>query len=56
MDQRKSIRAIRNRTLVKIGANDPATTPEAGRAIHDAIPGVGFEYPTSSTEMTASSK
>ncbi len=39
MDQRESIRAIRNPTLVIIGANDPATTPEAGRAIHDAIPG-----------------
>jgi 3-oxoadipate enol-lactonase len=39
MDQRESIRSIRNPPLVIIGANDPATTPEAGRAIHDAIPG-----------------
>lgn len=39
MDQRESIRAIRNPVLVIIGAKDPATTPEAGRAIHAAIPG-----------------
>ena len=39
MDQRESMRSIRNPTLVIIGANDPATTPEAGRAIHAAIPG-----------------
>jgi len=42
MDQRESIRAIRNPTLVIIGANDPATTPEAGRAIHAAIPGAAL--------------
>jgi 3-oxoadipate enol-lactonase len=41
MDQRESIRAIRRPTLVIIGANDPATPPEAGRAIHAAIPGAG---------------
>jgi 3-oxoadipate enol-lactonase len=39
MDQRESIRAIGRPTLVVIGANDPATTPEAGRGIHAAIPG-----------------
>jgi 3-oxoadipate enol-lactonase len=39
MDQRESIRAIRNPTLVIVGANDPATTPEAGRLIHAAIAG-----------------
>jgi 3-oxoadipate enol-lactonase len=39
MDQRESFRAIGRPTLVVIGANDPATTPEAGRAIHAAIPG-----------------
>lgn len=39
MDQRDTIRAIRNPVLVIIGAKDPATTPEAGRAIHAAIPG-----------------
>jgi 3-oxoadipate enol-lactonase len=39
MDQRQSIRAIRTPTLVVIGANDPATTPEAGEQIHRAIPG-----------------
>ena len=39
MDQRDSIRAIRTPTLVIIGANDPATTPEAGEAIHRAIAG-----------------
>ena len=42
MDQRDAIRAIRNPTLVIIGANDPATTPEAGRAIHAAIPGAAL--------------
>jgi 3-oxoadipate enol-lactonase len=42
MDQRESIRAIRNPTLVIIGANDPATTPEAGRAIQSAIPGAAL--------------
>lgn len=42
MDQRESIRAIRNPVLVIIGAKDPATTPEAGRAIHAAIPGAAL--------------
>jgi 3-oxoadipate enol-lactonase len=42
MDQRESIRGIRNPTLVIIGAKDPATTPEAGRAIHEAIPGAAL--------------
>jgi 3-oxoadipate enol-lactonase len=42
MDQRESIRAIRRPTLVIIGANDPATTPEAGRGIHAAIPGAAI--------------
>lgn len=39
MDQRESIRSIRNPVLVIVGANDPSTPPEAGRAIHAAIPG-----------------
>lgn len=39
MDQRASIRAIRTPTLVIIGMNDPATTPQAGQDIHRAIPG-----------------
>ena len=39
MDQRESIRAVRNPVLVLIGEKDPATTPEAGRAIHATIPG-----------------
>jgi 3-oxoadipate enol-lactonase len=42
MDQRESIRAIRRPTLVVIGANDPATTPQAGRDIQAAIPGAGI--------------
>ena len=42
MDQRETIRGIRNPTLVIIGAKDPATTPEAGRAIHAAIPGAAL--------------
>ena len=44
MDQRKTICAIRNPTLVVIGANDPATTPEAGLAIHAAIPNSALSY------------
>jgi 3-oxoadipate enol-lactonase len=39
MDQRETIRSIDTPTLVLIGANDPATTPEAGRLIHAAIRG-----------------
>jgi 3-oxoadipate enol-lactonase len=39
MDQHEAIRAIRNPVLVIVGASDPATTPEVGRAIHAAIPG-----------------
>lgn len=42
MDQREAIRAIRNPVLVIIGASDPATTPEVGRAIHAAIPGASM--------------
>ena len=42
MDQRKTIHTIRRPTLVIIGANDPATTPEAGRAIQAAIPGAAI--------------
>ncbi|MGE0315326.1 MAG: 3-oxoadipate enol-lactonase [Lautropia sp.] len=43
MDQRESIRTITNPVLVVIGANDPATTPAAGRQIHEAIPGSKVE-------------
>ena len=39
MDQRETIRAIRNPVLLIIGANDPATTPEMGRLIHQAVAG-----------------
>lgn len=39
MDQRESIRSIDTPVLVLIGAKDPATTPEAGRLIHEAIRG-----------------
>lgn len=39
MDQRESMRGIATPTMVIIGAQDPATTPEAGRAIHAAIAG-----------------
>ena len=42
MDQRAAIAAIRAPVLVIIGAIDPATTPEAGRAIHAAIPGAAL--------------
>ena len=39
MDQRGTIQAIRNPVLVVIGKLDPATPPEAGHFIADAIPG-----------------
>lgn len=39
MDQRETVRVVTNPTLVIIGSHDPATTPAAGRAIHEAIAG-----------------
>ena len=39
LDLRDALRNIRNQVLVIIGKNDPATPPEAGKAIADAIPG-----------------
>lgn len=39
MDQRETIRAVRNPVLVVIGQRDPATPPAAGDEIADAIPG-----------------
>lgn len=39
MDQREAIKAVTIPTLVIIGANDPATTPADGLAIHAAIRG-----------------
>ena len=39
IDLRDAIRNIRNQVLVIIGKNDPATPPEAGKAIAAAIPG-----------------
>jgi 3-oxoadipate enol-lactonase len=39
MDQRETIRAVRNPVLVVIGQRDPATPPAAGHEIADAIPG-----------------
>ena len=39
MDQRETIRAVRNPVLVIIGARDPATPPATGHEIADAIPG-----------------
>ena len=39
MDQRATLGAVRRPTLVLIGSNDPATTPQAGRLIEHAIPG-----------------
>jgi 3-oxoadipate enol-lactonase len=39
MDQRESIRTVRNPVLVVIGSKDPATTPADGEAILAAIPG-----------------
>jgi 3-oxoadipate enol-lactonase len=42
MDQRETIRAIRTPTLVIVGANDPSTPPEIGRAIQASIPGAAL--------------
>ena len=39
MDQRETIKGIRNPVLVIIGSKDPATTPTDGEAIVAAIPG-----------------
>ena len=39
MDQREAIRDIASPALVIIGAKDPATTPEAGAVLTDAIKG-----------------
>ncbi|MDU0339121.1 3-oxoadipate enol-lactonase [Bosea rubneri] len=39
MDQRETIRAVRNPVLVVIGARDPATPPATGYEMADAIPG-----------------
>jgi 3-oxoadipate enol-lactonase len=39
MDQRQSIRAITNQVLVVVGAEDPATLPEAGHLIAERIAG-----------------
>jgi 3-oxoadipate enol-lactonase len=39
MDQRESIRAVTNPVLVVVGSRDPATPPEMGRHIANAIPG-----------------
>jgi len=38
MDQRATLGAVRRPTLVIIGSQDPATTPQAGRLIERAIP------------------
>lgn len=39
MDQREGVRSVTNPVLVIVGKHDPATPPEAGRRIADAIPG-----------------
>src|SRR5690606_4430268 len=39
MDQRWAIRTATNPVLVVVGGHDPATTPAAGRLIHEAIAG-----------------
>jgi len=39
LDLRDALRNIRNQVLVIVGKSDPATPPEAGKAIADAIPG-----------------
>jgi 3-oxoadipate enol-lactonase len=42
MDQREAARAIRTPTLIIAGADDPATTVEVMRALHERIPGARF--------------
>ena len=42
MDQRKTISGIETPTLVIVGAEDPATTPEHAREIHGAIKGARY--------------
>ena len=39
MDQRATLGAVRRPTLVIIGTQEAATTPQAGRLIEQAIPG-----------------
>lgn len=39
MDQREGVRSVTNPVLVIVGKRDPATPPEAGQRIADAIPG-----------------
>lgn len=43
MDLREAIKAITTPTLVIAGAEDPATTPEAGKLIADSIQGARLE-------------
>lgn len=43
MDQREAIKSITTPTLVIAGAEDPATSPEAGQLIADSIPGAKIE-------------
>jgi 3-oxoadipate enol-lactonase len=43
MDLRDRLPSIEARTLVVSGAEDPATPPEHGRLIADAVPGARFE-------------
>ena len=43
MDQREAIKSITTPTLVIAGAEDPATTPEAGKLIADSIAGAKLE-------------
>jgi 3-oxoadipate enol-lactonase len=43
MDLRDRLPSIKAPTLVVSGAEDPATPPEHGRLIRDAIPGTRFE-------------
>jgi 3-oxoadipate enol-lactonase len=42
MDQTETIRSIRTPTLIVAGADDPATTIEVMRALHERIPGSRF--------------
>jgi 3-oxoadipate enol-lactonase len=42
MDQSEAVRSIRTPTLIVAGADDPATTVEMMRALHERIPGSRF--------------
>lgn len=43
MDQREAIKSVTTPTMVIAGAEDPATSPEAGKLISDSIAGARLQ-------------